>query len=46
MFKDNSSLISVNLTSLNKTKLLSLISTFENCINLREFYLNGLEKEE
>ena len=41
MFKDVSSLISVEIKSFNNTEITSMISTFENCENLIEFSISG-----
>ena len=43
MFKDVSSLISINITSTKNVKITSLISAFENCDNLNKFYLEGFD---
>ena len=41
MFQDIPELIYVNLTSNNNIKIDSMISTFENCGNLNNFYIKG-----
>ena len=41
MFKDISTLISVEMVSLNNTEIISMISTFENCENLESFSIFG-----
>ena len=43
MFKGISSLISVEMESLNNTKIYSMKSTFENCENLEFFSINGFD---
>ena len=46
MFKDVPSLISIEMISLNETKILSMISTFENCRNLEFFSITGFSANE
>ena len=41
MFKDISSLISVNMTSEKDVKINSMISSFDNCENLKNFNIEG-----
>jgi len=43
MFKDVSSLFSINMTSQNNAKILSMVGAFENTQNLNEFYINGFD---
>ena len=43
MFKDVTSLISVNMTSEKNAKILSISSAFEGCYYLKEFSLNGFD---
>ena len=46
MFKDVSSLYSINMTSENNAKILSMKGTFENTQYLNEFYINGFDTSE
>ena len=46
MFKDVSELISIEMSSLNYTKILSMTSTFENCNNLESFSVSGFDVSE
>ena len=46
MFKDVSSLKSINLTSTKNAKITSMISTFENCENLDFFHIDGFDTSE
>ena len=48
MFKNISTLISINLTSYNDNdiKIISMESSFYNCINLKEFSLSGFNTSE
>ena len=41
MFKNVSSLISVEMNSKNNAQIISMISTFENCTNLTTFKISG-----
>ena len=41
MFKDINSLISIEIFSNKNLSILSMISTFENCQNLKTFKING-----
>ena len=46
MFKDVISLKSVQMNSLNNEIILSMISSFENCINLQSFSIDGFSLSE
>lgn len=41
MFKDIGSIININMTSTSNSKIISLISAFENCYNLKEIIIRG-----
>ena len=41
MFKDVQDLISIEMKSEKNCKIISMISTFENCKNLKNFNING-----
>ena len=41
MFKNISSLISINLASDRELLILSMQNTFENCVNLEDFIIEG-----
>jgi len=45
MFQNISSLISVEMISIKNCKILSMIGTFENCINLESFKIEGFNVE-
>ena len=46
MFKNINSLTTVNIISEKGAKLLSIISAFENCTNLEEVIINGIDTKE
>ena len=46
MFKNIQQLTSVSMTSTKNTKITSMISTFEACINLQSFDINGFDYTE
>ena len=43
MFKDIQNIISVKMNSTENCKITSMISTFENCLNLITFYISGFK---
>ena len=46
MFKNIISLTSISMISNKKEKIISLISTFENCENLKGFIISGFDISE
>ena len=46
MFKDVSTLISVKMLSRKNDKIISMISSFENCYNLSSFNIKGFDTKE
>ena len=43
MFKDIIYINKIEIISINNSKIFSIISTFENCINLKEFNISGFD---
>ena len=46
MFKDVEDLYKIEIISENSSKIYSMISTFENCINLESFNISGIDFSE